>query len=177
MTARGKVLVLALAFALTGCSGGSGDAAGPNVDPPMDDPVTPNDPGTPPQNQGVQGSYVLEQINDSHPGQLVTIANADGQVIGLYRFDAATRLELHADQAFALTLLYSNDIKKLVLEDRGELEQAGPASQDGAVPLTFTSATYGDQFTGVVVGDIVAIKYDFDGDGELDTSFGFRRAD
>ena len=72
-------------------------------------------------------------------------------------------------------LLYSNDIKKLVLEDRGDLEQAGPASQDGAVPLTFTSATYGDRFTGVVLGDIVAIKYDMDGDGQKETSFGFRQ--
>ncbi|HKG33657.1 MAG TPA: hypothetical protein VKB22_07990, partial [Gemmatimonadales bacterium] len=140
-------------------------------------PGTPNDPGTPPPNQGLQGRYVLEQINESHPGQLVTIANPDGQVIGLYRFDADSRLELHADQAFALTLLYSNDIKKLVLEDRGELEQAGPASQEGAVPLTFASATYGDQFTGFVLGDIVAIKYDMDGDGEMESSFGFRRVD
>ena len=175
MTAVAKVLGLALAFALTGCSGSSGDAAGPNVELPPEDPGTPNNPGTPPQNHGVQGSYVLEQINGSQPGQLVTMSNRDGQVIGLYRFDAESRLGLHADQAFALTLLYSNDIKKLVLEDRGESEQVGPASQDGAVALTFTSATYGDQFTGVVLGNIVAVKYDFDGDGEPDTSLGFRR--
>ena len=42
------------------------------------------------------------------------------------------------------------------------------------MPLTFSSAFYGDGFTGVVQGNTVAIEYDFDGDGQLDTSFGFR---
>ena len=46
---------------------------------------------------------------------------------------------------------------------------------EGALPLTFTSATWDDAFTGVVLGEFVAIKYDFDGDGQLDTSFGFQR--
>ena len=45
---------------------------------------------------------------------------------------------------------------------------------NGALPLTFISGIYGDKFTGVVLGNTVAIKYDFDGDGQLDTSFGFR---
>ena len=56
----------------------------------------------------------------------------------------------------------------------GDFKQAGPVATDGALPLTFSSATYGDKFTGVVLGNTVAIKYDFDGDGQLDTSFGFR---
>ena len=47
---------------------------------------------------------------------------------------------------------------------------------EGAIPLTFYSALYEDQFTGVVLGDFVALKYDFDGDGQPETSFGFRRA-
>jgi hypothetical protein len=42
------------------------------------------------------------------------------------------------------------------------------------LPLTFSSATYGDKFTGVALNARVTIKYDFDGDGQLDTSFGFR---
>jgi len=167
MNAPIKVLGLALAMVLAGC-GGSSDATAPDPQLPI------NDPGSPVPNEGVQGSYLLEQINGSEPGQLVTISNPDGIVIGLYRFEVGSRLQLDADQAFALTILYSNDIKKLVLEDRGEFELAGPAS-DGALPLTFTSATYGDAFTAVGLGDIVAIKYDFDGDGQMDTSFGFRR--
>ncbi len=136
----------------------------------------PNDPGTPPQN-GVQGSYVLEQINGSQPGQLVTMGNPDGTVIGLYRFEVTTTLTLDALQTFQLELRYTDDKSQFGIDDAGEFKQAGPVSQDGALPLTFYSATYDDQFTGVVLGDIVAMKYDFDGDGELDTSFGFRRAD
>jgi hypothetical protein len=177
MTAPAKVLVLALALALAGCSGDSGDAAGPNLPPPSEDPGMPNDPGTPPQNEGVQGSYVLEQINGSQPGQLVTMSNPDGTVIGLYRFEMTTTLTLDALQTFQLELRYTDDKSPYGIDDAGEFKQAGPVSQDGALPLTFYSAPYDDEFTGVVLGDIVAVKYDFDGDGELDTSFGFRRAD
>ncbi len=57
---------------------------------------------------------------------------------------------------------------------KGSSSRPVPVATNGALPLTFSSATYGDKFTGVVLGDKVAIKYDFNGDGELDTSFGFR---
>ena len=117
---------------------------------------------------------MLERINESEPGQLVTIANPDGLVIGLYRFEATT-MSMDALQTFALSLSYTDDKAQFGLDDAGEFKQAGPISQEGALPLTFYSDTYGDQFTGVVLQDIVAIKYDFDGDGQLDTSFGFRR--
>ena len=176
MTGPAKVLVLALTLALAGCAGESGDVTGPNGEPPTNDPGVPpvNDPGTPPQNNGVQGSYVLEQINGSHPGQLVTISNPDGKVIGLYRFEVTT-LTMDALQAFALELRYTDDKEPLGIDDAGEFKGAGPVTAEGAIPLTFYSAPYEDQFTGVVLGDIVAIKYDFDGNGEPDTSFGFRR--
>ena len=184
MTRHAKVLWLALALALTGCSGKSGDATGPDVEPPpINDPVPPpndpgqlpNDPGTPPpQNQGVQGTYVLEQVNQSQLGQLVTLSNPDGTVIGLYRFQA-TDMVMTALQTFNFRLRYSDDVREFGLADEGEFKQAGPVAQDGALPLTFSSAIYEDKFTGVVLGDFVAIKYDFDGDGALDTSFGFRR--
>ena len=181
MSAPAKVIGFALALALAGCSGGSGDAAGPEPEPPAPapgmpapDPSTPApDPGTPAPNPGVQGSYVLEQINGSQPGQLVTIANPDGVVVGLYRFEATT-LTLDALQTFELELRYTDDKTQFGLDDQGEFKQAGPVSQ-GALPLTFSSAVYGDSFTGVVLEDIVAIQYDFDGDGEPDTSFAFRR--
>jgi hypothetical protein len=164
-------LVLALALALAGCSGKGGDATGP--DPLPDPPV--QDPGIPDPTPGVQGSYVLAQINQSAPGQLVTIAGGDGHVIGLYRFEATT-LELDALQAFDLEIRYTDDKADFGYDDSGEFKQAGPIV-DNALPLTFTSDVYGDSFTGVVLEDIVAIKYDFDGDGEAETSFSFRRAD
>jgi hypothetical protein len=94
-------------------------------------------------------------------------------VIGLYRFEATT-LTLEALQTFELTLRYTDDKTPFGIDDAGEFKQAGPVSQ-GALPLSFTSAVYGDSFTGVVLEDVVAIKYDFDGDGQLDTSFAFRR--
>ncbi|MFL5493090.1 MAG: hypothetical protein ACJ8DC_01780 [Gemmatimonadales bacterium] len=161
----------ALGVALAACSGGSGDATAPDPNPPTNDPgPTPNPQG------GVQGHYTLEQINDSKPGQLVTISNPDGKVIGLYRFDAATTLDMDALQTFTMQLRFSDDKEEYGLPDEGEFKGAGPAA-DGALPLTFSSTVYDDSFTGVVVGDIVAIKYDLDGDGQADTSFGFRRAD
>ena len=170
MTAPAKVLGFALALALAGCSGKSGDAMGPNPnpEPPTDDPVPPT-----PNQGGVQGSYVLEQINGSQPGQLVTISNPDGRVIGLYRFEPTT-LIMDPLQTFDLELRYTDDKTPGGIDDEGEFKQAGPMATDGALPLTFSSATYGDKFTGVVLGDKVAIKYDFNGDGQLDTSFGFR---
>jgi hypothetical protein len=159
----------ALALGLAACSGKGGDATGPEPDPAPHDPGPAPDPGT-----GVQGHYVLAQINNSQPGQLVTMANPDGTVIGLYRFDAATTLDMDAVQTFDLRLRYTDDKEQYELPDEGEFKQAGPVSE-GALPLTFTSATWDDAFTGVVLGDIVAIKYDFDGDGQPDTSFGFQR--
>jgi hypothetical protein len=170
-------VVLALALALGGCSGGSRDTTGPNPEPPVQNPEPPVQiPNNPPPNQAVQGTYVLEQINDSKPGQLVTIANPDGKVIGLYRFEATT-LAMDALQTFQLSLRYTDDKTQFEIDDEGEFKGAGPVSDIGAMPLTFNSKVYGDSFTAVVIGDIVAIKYDFDGDGQADTSFGFRRGD
>lgn len=158
---------IALALVLGGCGGG-GDATGPEPDPPA------QDPGVPAPSPGVQGTYVLEQINNSQPGQLVTIANPDGLVVGLYRFEA-TALTMDALQRFTLGLRYTDDKTQYALDDDGDFVPAGPASE-GALPLTFRSAVYGDSFTGVVLEDIVAIRYDFDGDGQPETSFAFRRA-
>ena len=163
-----EVLGFALALTLAGCSGKSGDTTGPNIDPPTNDPETPA-----PNQGGVQGSYVLEKINGSQLGQLVTISNPDGKVIGLYRFQPTT-LIMDPLQTFELQLRYSDDVNPGGIDDEGEFKQAGPVSQ-GALPLTFSSAVYGDSFTGVVLEDIVAITYDVDGDGRPDTSFGFRR--
>lgn len=155
-------LSCAIGLALAACSGGSGDATAP--DP------TPNPQG------GIQGSYVLEQINESKPGQLVTIANPDGTVIGLYRFDAATTMKLDALQTFDLQLSYTDDKSNYELADAGEFKGVGQAP-DGSLPLRFTSKVFGDSFTGVSVGDIVAIQYDLDGDGQPETKLGFRRTD
>ena len=45
------------------------------------------------------------------------------------------------------------------------------------LPLTLYSDTYGDRSAAVATGDFVLIHYDFDGDGQLETEFGFRRVD
>ena len=103
MTAPASMLGLALALALAGCSGSSGDAMSPNPEPPEHDPGPPA-----PTQGGVQGSYVLEQINGSRLGQLVTISNPDGEVIGLYRFQPTTLL-MDGLQNFTLELRYSDD--------------------------------------------------------------------
>jgi hypothetical protein len=180
MNAAAKAIALALAFGLgpAGCSGGSRDVAGPDLpEPPAPGPQPPTqEPPPPAPNPGVQGTYVLAQINQSQPGQLVTIANPDGLVIGLYRFEATT-MSMDALQTFAFSLSYTDDKSQFNIDDAGEFKQAGPITQEGALPLTFYSNVFGDQFTGVVLNGVVAIKYDFDGDGQLDTSFGFQLGD
>jgi hypothetical protein len=164
----------ALGLALAACSGGVDGATAPDPAPPVTDPGPTANPRPDPV-AGVQGSYTLEQINGSQPGQLVTLTNPDGKVIGLYRFDASSSLDIDGLQGFDLQLRYSDDKAEYGLPDEGDFQQQGPVSQEGALPLTLNSAIYGGWFTGVALGDIVAIKYDFDGDGQLDTSFGFRR--
>jgi hypothetical protein len=146
----------------------------PQVPVPVPTPVPTPEPEPEPQPQpGVQGLYVLAEINGWAPGRLVTIANPDGLVIGLYRFEATT-LTLDALQQFELTLRFTDDKTEFVIDDAGEFKQAGPVT-DGALPLAFSSAVYGDSFTGSVLGSAVEIEYDFDGDGRHDTTFAFQR--
>jgi hypothetical protein len=79
MSAPTRVLALALALAgvLAGCGGGRGDTTAPDPDPQVPQvPEVPQGPGTPAPS--VAGHYVLEQINGSKPGTLVTIANPGG---------------------------------------------------------------------------------------------------
>ena len=94
-------------------------------------------------------------------------------MIGLYRFEGAT-LDLDALQTFTMHISYTDDKAEYLMMDEGEFKGAGPA-QNGALPLTFYSDTYGDMFAAVAVDGFVLIHYDFDGDGEPETEFGFRR--
>ena len=150
------VLAVTLAAGVEACSGKGG--GGPTA------------PGT---GQVIEGRYMLAQINQSTPGQLVTLANPDGRVIGLYRFDPSA-LVLDAGQHFVLGLSFSDDKTGYTGLDNGTFQQAG-TGQGGALQLRFTSGPYGDSFIGIVLQDIVSIKYDFDGDGQAETTFGFRR--
>jgi hypothetical protein len=160
-------LVSGFGLTLAACSGGSSGPTAPDLPPGQDPP--------PVEQGGVQGSYVLERINESQPGQLVTIANPDGEVIGLYRFDASMSvLTLDALQTYDLTLNFTDDKSPYHISDAGEFKGAGQ-QPDGALTLTFTSKDYGDSFIGAVTGDFVAFQYDFDGDGQPDTKLGFRR--
>jgi hypothetical protein len=174
-----RALVGALGLALLACSGGGGDATGPDPVPPQNPPPAPEQPPPPPpppppQQNGVAGTYVLVKINESQPGQLVTVSNPDGLVIGLYRFDGQTTLTLDPLQTFTLQLRYSDDKGQYRIDDEGEFKGGSPR-QDGVLPLTFTSAAFGDSFVGAASNDVVGIKYDFDGDGQLDTIFDFVR--
>jgi hypothetical protein len=183
---RGLVIALSYAIGITlaACSGGHGGPTAPDPGQPIPNPAPIPDPTPTPDpiptptpdpqpSGGIQGSYTLERINGSEPGQLVTIAKGDGTVIGLYRFHAST-LDIDALQAFALDLSYTDDQSEYELRDAGEYKPNG-AVQNGTMPLMFYSATYGDQFAAVAVQDFVLIHYDFDGDGEPETEFGFRR--
>ena len=94
-------------------------------------------------------------------------------LIGLYRFDATTQLVLDPLQTFTLDIRYRDEKGEYQLPDEGEFKAATPPG-DG-LGLTFSSAIYGDKFTGAASDGMIGISYDFDGDGRLDTVFLFRR--
>ncbi len=159
-------LVAALALALMSCGGK--DPAGPNPGP---EGGNGRGGGGNPDQHIVAGSYALGQINNhSTPGQTVTLANPDGNVIGLYRFDETTSLVLDPLQTYTLVLNYRDEKGSYDLTDEGEFKWR---MQDGKMVLTFESATFGDTFLGQAQDGLVAIEYDFDGDGAPDTVFAF----
>jgi hypothetical protein len=164
-----------LALVLTACSGGASGPTAPD-EPPIPDPAPaphPQPPPPPQGNAGITGTYRLIQINGSTPGQMVSVANPDGILIGLYRFDATTQLVLDPLQTFTLDIRYRDDKGEYQLPDEGEFKAATPPG-DG-LGLTFSSAIYGDKFTGAASDGMIGISYDFDGDGRLDTVFLFQR--
>ena len=186
-------LVCALGLALAACGGGS-DTTAPTPDPiphplpgpepapqPAPDPQpvpqpAPDPQPTPqptPQPASIAGTYQLIQINNSQPGQLVTIANPDGKVIGLYRFDAATQLTVDGQNQFSMTFSYTDDKSDLSFGDEGHITEVGETG--GSTALVFSSGFYGDSFQGIAVDGVIMFSYDFDGDGRMDTSFGFQR--
>jgi hypothetical protein len=177
-------LTAALCTILVACSGGR-DATGPDLpdDEPGPKPVIPGpgdpgpdpvDPGpTPPGDWHAAGTYTLTSINQSTPGQLVTLANPGGIVIGLYRFSANTTLVIDPMGGWSLSFEYSDDKTTFQMGDEGEFKWHGI---DGGIWLDFSSGVYGDEFDGAAAPDgSAAIDYDFDGDGQAETRFGFQK--
>jgi hypothetical protein len=194
-----------LVLAVFACSGGdlAGPADPPDPDPaplpgpapapdpgPAPDPVPAPDPGpVPAPDPGpapdpdpapdpgptvdITGTYGLVAIDNAVPGQMVALANPDGILIGIYRFDAVTRMTLDPQGTFQLDLRYRDDKGEYQLPDEGGFTEAGNAP--GVVALTFTSAVYGDAFSGVAGDRYLVIEYDFDGDGQPDTALGFEK--
>jgi hypothetical protein len=166
-----------LALTLPACAGSS-DALGPDPEPPHPNPPHHNPPPAPPepgpQQPIVAGRYVLLNINEAAPGQMVTLANPDGLVIGIYRFDPSTMLVVDPLQTWSLQLEYADDKQGFTLGDEGDLTWS--AAENG-IALNFRSVVYGDEFPGFAGNNIILLQYDFDGDGRLDTSFGFGRLD
>jgi hypothetical protein len=177
-------LACALGLVLSGCGGG-GDTTAPTPGPepiptPQPGPEPAPQPAPQPQPQpqpqpapAIAGTYALIQINNSQPGQLVTIANPDGIVVGLYRFDAAMQLTVDEQQHFSLTVRYSDDKSQFGYDDEGEITPAGETG--GSIALMFGSATWGDSFSGIYTDGVIAFSYDLDGDGRPDTTFAFQR--
>lgn len=187
----GHGLVGALCLVLLACSG-AGDATAPDPGPPGNPPGPvepgpvepgpvepgpvepgPVEPGPQQPDWQAAGSYVLTSINQSTPGQLVTLANPDGVVIGLYRFLPSTTLVLDPMGGYSLSIEYSDDKGTFILADEGEFKWSGA---DVGVLLSFQSATFGDAFDGAAAPDgSAAFRYDFDGDGRAETVFGFQQ--
>ena len=180
---RARPLGCALGLVLAGCSGKGGDTTAPDPDPAaaragtgaQHDPDPAPGP-TPDPTRGRPGQLRPEQINNSQPGQLVTIANPDGTVIGLYRFDAADDAGHGRASDLRPPAPLHGRQGAVRAAGRGRV-QAGRPRVGGRTPSHVHLGHLDDAFTGVVLGDIVAIKYDFDGDGEAETSFGFQRTD
>lgn len=177
-------LVGALTVVLLACSG-SGDATGPDPIDPGPGPVNPGpgpvDPGPGPVEPGpgptepgiIAGTYVITAINGSRPELMVSLANPDGNLIGIYRFQPTTTLVLDPMGGYSLSLEYSDEKGTYVLGDEGEYKWVGA---NGGVILSFDSETWGDSFDGAAAHNGAAmIRYDFDGDGRVDTTFEFQQ--
>ena len=174
----------ALCIAALACGGGA-DAVGPHA--PGDqlpgdpgDPGNPGNPGTPqiPDNPNpappVAGGYTIGLINSSNPGQNVLLANPNGGAIGLYRFLETSTLVLDPLGGYTLTFEFADDTHSYTIHDQGGWK-AGNPGQDGSIDLSFKSDTYDDEFPGLTRNGRLEIQYDFDGDGNIDTLFGFER--
>jgi hypothetical protein len=185
----------ALGLTLAACGGGS-DTTAPTPDPiphpapgpepapqpapqpapnpqPTPEPAPQPEPQPAPQPSSIAGTYQLIQINNSQPGQLVTITDPNGNVTGLYRFSAATQLTVDAENHFSLTFSYTDDKSELGYGDQGQILELGETG--GSTALLFGSFDYHDQFQGIAVDGVIMFSYDFDGDGATETSFGFQR--
>jgi hypothetical protein len=103
----------------------------------------------------------------------VTITDPNGNVTGLYRFNAATQLTVDAENHFSLTFSYTDDKSELGYGDQGQILELGETG--GSTALLFGSFDYHDQFQGIAVDGVIMFSYDFDGDGATETSFGFQR--
>ena len=89
------------------------------------------------------------------------------------RFRAGTSLSIDAQGQFALTFSYTDDKSELGYDDQGEIQQVGETG--GSIALLFGSSVYHDQWQGIAVDGVVMFTYDFDGDGQPETTFGFQR--
>ncbi len=172
-----SMLMVTLSTVSVACSGGGNSPAEPGPPEPPTMPVPPvepgpgNEPGPPVFTNHIDGTYALRLVNDAGPGQTVTLADSAGNVIGLYRFLANTTLGVSVDQHWSLSLHYEDNGAARRLEDEGKFKRYGEDARD----LVFESAIYGDQFYGVAIDGMAVIQYDFDGDGEAETVFGFDR--
>jgi len=188
-------LACALGLGLAACGGDSkGDPTGPNHGPidhpqpapqpapqpdpqPQPNPQPQPDPQPQPQPDpqpapSLSGTYGLFQINNSQPGQMVTVTNPDGNVFGIYRFDATMRLTVDELQHFTLTVRYRDEKGEYGYDDEGSITIAGQAG--GSTALVFNSDQYHDSFTGIATDGVIAITYDVDGEGGPETTFGFQ---
>jgi hypothetical protein len=143
-------------------------------------PGNPGNPGNPqiPDNPNpappVAGGYTIGLINSSNPGQNVLLANPNGGAIGLYRFLETSTLVLDPLGGYTLTFEFADDTHSYTIHDQGGWK-AGNPGQDGSIDLSFKSDTYDDEFPGLTRNGRLEIQYDFDGDGNIDTLFGFER--
>lgn len=93
-------------------------------------------------------------------------------MIGLYRLDVNTQLSLDALQTFDLQIRCCDDKDSYGLDAKGVQALRSDRGRSGG---NVHSAVYGDFFVGVATQGIVSIKYDFDGEGQLDTVLSFQR--
>ena len=82
-------------------------------------------------------------------------------------------LTVDAENHFTITFSYTDDKSELGYEDQGQILEVGETG--GSTALLFGSVVYHDQFQGIAVDGVIMFSYDFDGDGNTDTSFGFQR--
>jgi hypothetical protein len=117
---------------------------------------------------GLAGTYQLSSVNDGALNTTVQYVDPNtGHLLGMYRFHGGT-LRVSDDNTWSMTIDYDD------LNTNRELSDDGSYARNGD-EIHFSSAEFGDEFPATLNGGTLDVRYDFIGNGVLNSRFAFQR--